>query len=62
MCRGIPQNKKYEGKFVATPSFNHSRVIASGKDAEKVHDRAVGKGYASPVVMFIPDRNMFCIL
>jgi hypothetical protein len=62
MRRGVPQNKKYEGKFVATPSFNSSKVVASGKDPDAVYDRAVDKGYKSPVIVFVPDRKMFCIL
>ncbi len=61
MCDSIPNNKKYQGKFVATASFTSKKVVASGRNPETVRERAVGKGYTSPVVVFIPDRKMYYI-
>jgi hypothetical protein len=62
MCKGIPQNKRYEGKYVATASFNSKKVIASGNDAGMVYDRAIEKGCKRPIVMYVPDSKMICIL
>ncbi len=61
MCRGITANKKYAGKFVAMPSFNSRRVLASGRDPAHVREKAVRKGFQSPVVVFIPGHKMYCV-
>ena len=53
----IKGGEKYVGKYVATESFNDKVVIASGKDANAVIARAEEKGFKSPVVFFIPDKN-----
>jgi hypothetical protein len=57
----VPTGKKYEGKYVATKSFNTRKVIASGKDPIKVRQKAVDSGAKSPVVMYIPTSTMFYI-
>ncbi len=53
--------QKYAGKFIATPSFNSRRVVASGRNPEHVRDRAVRKGFRSPVVVFVPGHKMYCV-
>jgi len=53
----INGGKRYEGKFVATESFNNKTVVASGKNPDAVIARAAEKGCKSPVVFFVPDRN-----
>ena len=50
--------EKYIGKFVATRSFDAIDVVSYGKDAKKVHDEAKRKGVKSPVVFFVPRKNM----
>jgi hypothetical protein len=59
MARSL--NKQYQGKYVATASFNQSKVIASGKDPMKVRKQAVDSGAKSPVVVFVPKSTMFYI-
>jgi hypothetical protein len=44
--------QEHAGKFVAFKSFSDRTVVASGKDA-----RAAEKGYATPVVFFVPPKN-----
>jgi hypothetical protein len=53
----INNGGKYAGKFVATRSFNHKAVVASGKDPGGVRQKAIDKGCKSPVVFFIPRKN-----
>ncbi len=57
----IVNNKKYAGKYVAMPSFNTRTVIASGLNPTTVVNRAVQKGYNSPVVIYVPDKKAFNI-
>ena len=49
-------NKECSGKYVATRSFNDKKVIASGKDPEKVIAKAE-KICKSPVIFFVPRKN-----
>ena len=53
----LVKNKRYTGKYVAMPSFNERKVIASGKDPHAVIDRAKQKGYEYPVVIFVPAKG-----
>lgn len=53
--------KKYVGKFVATRSFNDKNVVASGNDPQKVISRASQKGCNSPVVFFVPNKDVLRI-
>ena len=46
-------NKKYQGKYIATKSFIDTTVVASGKDPIKVYDRAVKKGIKNPVIDYV---------
>ena len=55
--RPLVTNKKYLGKYVAMQSFNKKKVIASGKDPDGVIERAKRKGFVSPVVFFVPNRD-----
>lgn len=57
----VPTGKKYEGKYVATKSFNTRKVIASGKDPIKVRQEAIESGVKSPVVVYVPESTMFYI-
>lgn len=57
--KAIVKNKKYAGKYVAMPSFNRRTVVASGINPTAVVNRAVGKGYNSPVVIYVPDKKTF---
>jgi len=60
-CSGIPTGRKYQGKYVATSSFNSKAVIASGKDPLSVIKRASAKGHEDAVIAFIPDSKTYYI-
>jgi len=53
----LVSNKKYAGKFVAVKSFANRTVIASGVNPRDVLQRAKQKGFANPVVHFVPDKH-----
>lgn len=58
MAPRIPTDKKYQGKYVATATFNESKVLSSGKDPIEVRQKAVEKGVKSPVVVYVPKSTM----
>ncbi len=51
--RVLVEDEKYEGRYVAMPSFNDRRVIASGPNRTVVRHEAKQKGYNSPLVTYI---------
>jgi len=53
--------KKYGGKYVATKSFTSKKVVAFGKDPEKVYEDAIKQGILEPVINYICQENMVCI-
>ncbi|MBE0537617.1 MAG: hypothetical protein IH624_18280 [Phycisphaerae bacterium] len=56
-----PARSRYEGKYVATASFNDRKVLACGRDPVAVRARAQGKGIASPVITYVPRGDAFNI-
>jgi hypothetical protein len=57
----VSTNEKYQGKYVATKSFNNNKIIASGKDPIKVRQEAIKSGAKSPVVVYVPESTMIYI-
>lgn len=55
MAPRIPTSKKYQGKYVATATFNERKVLSSGKDPVQVRQKAIDKGVKSPVIVYIPE-------
>jgi len=58
MAPRIPTSKKYQGKYVATATFNECKVLSSGKDPAQVRQKAIDKGIKSPVVVYVPKSTM----
>jgi len=57
----VSAGENYQGKYIATKSFNHSKIIASGKDPIKVRQEAIESGSKSPVVVYVPESTMIYI-
>lgn len=55
----IVGNKKYLGKYVAMVSFNNKSVVASGTDPSIVRKKADKKGVSAPVVIYVPDKDVY---
>lgn len=56
------EDKKYEGKYVATPSFSDSTVIASGSTMVEAAKEAREKGYDHPAIIFVPRSDISYLL
>jgi hypothetical protein len=56
--RCLVEGSGFEGQFVATRSFNDRTPIASGTDPHLVRQDAKAKGAKSPVIVFVPPKNM----
>jgi len=50
-------DSKYEGKYVATATFNDKKIVASGDSPIIVLQKAIKAGFAEPVVFFVPEND-----
>lgn len=48
----------FGGQYVTIPSFADRNVISHGTKPEKVLKEAKEKGYANPVIFFVPKKGM----
>jgi hypothetical protein len=55
--RPLIRSNRYRRQYVALADFRTSRVIAHGRDPQKVFAAAIKKGFAHPVIIFVPPRN-----
>ena len=55
------KEKKFEGKYVALEDMDHPSPIADGKSPEEVYESAVKKGFANPLIIYIPLHGMIQI-
>lgn len=58
MEQTLIKDTKYNGRYVAIKDFNDNTVIADGKDPQEAFEKAVKKGFASPVILFVPFKDM----
>lgn len=55
--RVLSRNVQHEGKFVAWPSFNNRKVVATGATRVAAKKRATINGYPDAVVSYIPQQK-----
>ena len=49
---------KYQGKYVAYSSSDGKKVIASGRNAGNVIEKARKKGVDTPAIVFVPKEDV----
>ncbi|MBN1383918.1 MAG: hypothetical protein JW983_03425 [Elusimicrobia bacterium] len=52
------RDKKYLGQYVAIKDFDKPVVVAHGKNPKTVQKSATKKGFAEPVILFVPTKGM----
>lgn len=57
MKETIIRSGKYRHQYVALSDFRRRTVVAHGRDPQKVFATAVKKGYAHPVIVYVPARD-----
>lgn len=50
--------RKYNGRYVALKDFKDSTVVSDGKTPQEAYEKAIGKGFKEPVILFVPDKDM----
>lgn len=58
MVQTLVKDSGYEGRYVVLKSFEDSTVISDGATPREAYDKAVKKGYARPVLVFVPLKDM----
>ncbi len=54
----LVSGEKYRGRYVALNSFNSQKVVASGIEPACVYKSAEEKGLKSPVIVYMPEKNV----
>ena len=60
-CMLVKNIEKYYGQYVATNSFTDKEVVSHGTDPVVVFNEAKKAGVISPVVFYIPDKDVIQI-
>lgn len=58
--RMLVTESKYQGKYVAFSPSEGKKVIASGRDAGTVIEKARKRGVDTPAIVFVPEANVTC--
>jgi hypothetical protein len=58
MGQTLIKETKYNGRYVALEDFGSNIVVASGDNPKDAYEIAVKKGYSSPVILYVPVKNM----
>jgi hypothetical protein len=58
MVQTLIKESGYEGKYVALKSFEDSTVISDGITPQEAYEKAIKKGFARPVLVFVPLKDM----
>lgn len=58
MVQALIKDSGYEGRYVALKSFEDSTVISDGITPQEAYKKAVEKGFAKPVLVFVPIKDM----
>ena len=51
-------SEKYNWRYVAMKSFEDHTIIGSGEDPESALKEAAAKGYESPVLLYVPEKEV----
>ena len=54
----VNNGDKYSGQYVAVKSFSDRSVVSYGTQPVEVLKEAKDKGFAEPVLLFIPEKGM----
>lgn len=58
MIQTLIQSSNFNGRYVAMKSFSDHTVIGDGATPQEAHDKALQKGHKSPVITFVPAKDM----
>ena len=58
MVQTLIKDNRYNGKYVAIKDFNDATVIGEGATPQEAYEKASKKGFAHPVITFIPIKDM----
>lgn len=52
---------EFNGRYVATKSFDDPTIVGVGNDPEKALNDAEAKGFKNPVLLYIPEKDIVSI-
>lgn len=57
MVQTLIKDSGYEGRYVTLKSFDDSTIISDGITPQEAYEKAVEKGFAKPVLIFVPLKD-----
>ena len=58
MIKTLLKSNNFNGKYVAMKTFSDHTVVADGETPQEAYKKAIEKGCQSPVVTFVPIKDM----
>ena len=58
MDQVLIKENKFDGRYVALQDIDHPLPIADGISPDEVYERAVQKGFPSPLILYVPLHGM----
>ena len=58
MAQILVKDDQLNGKYIAIASMDSPGIIRSGTDPKEVYNEAQQKGYAGPMIVYIPEKDM----
>lgn len=59
-CQTLVIESKYQGKYIAFSPSGGKKVIAHGRNAGAVIEKARKKGVDTPAIVFVPEADVTC--
>ncbi len=58
MAQILVKDDQLNGKYITIVSMESPTIISSGADPREVYNEAQQKGYAEPMIVYIPEKNI----
>ncbi|MFH1288247.1 MAG: DUF5678 domain-containing protein [bacterium] len=58
MEKVLVTNDKYNGQYVALKNVDDNTIVGSGNTPEETLNEAKKKGFESPFLLYIPDKDL----
>ena len=58
MTKILVNSNKYDGQYIAMPSTEDNTIVGSGDTPNEALDEAKKKGYQTPFLLYVPDKDL----
>ena len=58
MEQTLIKDNKYNGRYIAIKDFTDNTIVGDGKEPQEAYEKALGKGFKDPVILYVPLKDM----